>query len=452
MAKLSSATIRLVQKLNRMNKDGEYPIYIVVCFKGRLERSTGVSCLPRHWDSRREIIKNACPNAAVLNKILFDIKHKVIERKNEYEYNGKVYTPSMLLEECTVDFNGKSNVYSDVMYKLLDDRRLKKKTRNKYIYAYNKLCEYMHRSDFLVDEVTQGVTKDFIKALDISDGTIRDICSTIASVWNYAISRKLVDAADYPFSSFKFASKFKSGTRDYFLDVSHMKKLLEYWLDLCTIRNGKRWTYRDNAFENLGKRSSAEFSILWFLLMYKLNGSAPIEIAMLKCSDCKLIEINNQQYWAIDFRRQKSNAEVHVRLKRDIFSIIGVEHFIGRSTNGMLYPIVTDASGDVEKMHRASWKASETAIRHIRNAFKAINAATIQHNVDNHCNEPLVQYEKVVMYSARHSFSSHYINTPGSTINGLASLLARSPNSIATYIHQLTKDEEIAAMLECMPI
>jgi hypothetical protein len=33
MAKLSSASIRLVQKMNRKNKNGEYPIYIVVCFK-----------------------------------------------------------------------------------------------------------------------------------------------------------------------------------------------------------------------------------------------------------------------------------------------------------------------------------------------------------------------------------------------------------------------------------
>ena len=451
MSKLSSASIRLVQKLNRKNKNGEYPVYIVVCWRGRIEKSCGVSCLQKDWDSKREVIKPQCSNAPMLNKMLSDIKQRVIDRKNNYELNGRVYTSSMLLEECTIDFNGKSNVYSDVMYKLLDDRRLKKKTRNKYIYAYNKLCEYMHRSDFLVDEVTQGLVKDFIKALEISDGTIRDICSTIASVWNYAISRKLVDAADYPFSSFKFVSKFKSGTRDYFLDESHMKKLLEYWLDLCTIRNGKRWTYRDNAFENLGKRSSAEFSILWFLLMYKLNGSAPVEIAMLKCSDCKQIEINNQQYWAIDFRRQKTNAEVHVRLKRDIFSIIAIEHFIGRSTNGMLYPIVTKL-GDVEKMHRASWKASETAIRHIRNAFKAINAATIQHNVDNHCNEPLVKYEKVVMYTARHSAANHLLNSPNVSVRELASILARSPSSISVYIHQLKRNEDIARVTDNLPI
>ena len=111
--------------MNRKNKNGEYPIYIVVCFKGRLEKSTGVSCLSRYWDSKREVIKGQCPNAAVLNKMLSDIKNRVIERRNDYEYNGRVYTPSMLLEDCKVDYNGKSNVFIDVMDRLMNERRLR---------------------------------------------------------------------------------------------------------------------------------------------------------------------------------------------------------------------------------------------------------------------------------------------------------------------------------------
>lgn len=95
MVKLSTASVRLVQKKNRMNKVGEYPIYICVCFGGRVEKATGVSCLERHWDSRREVIKAACPNSAVLNKMLSDIKQRVIDRKNDFEYNGRVYTPSV---------------------------------------------------------------------------------------------------------------------------------------------------------------------------------------------------------------------------------------------------------------------------------------------------------------------------------------------------------------------
>ena len=52
MAKVSSATIRLVQKLNRKNKNGEYPLYIVVCYGGRIEKATKISCLPKFWDGK----------------------------------------------------------------------------------------------------------------------------------------------------------------------------------------------------------------------------------------------------------------------------------------------------------------------------------------------------------------------------------------------------------------
>ena len=451
MAKLSSASIRLVQKMNRKNKNGEFPIYIVVCFKGRLEKSTGVSCLSKYWDSKREVIKVGCPNAAVLNKMLSDIKNRVIERRNEFEYNERVYTPSMLLEDARMDYNGKSNVFIDVMDRLMNERRLKLKTRKRYTYAYKKICDYIGRKDFIIDELNLGFIKDFMRSLNVGDGTKRDICSCIASVWNYGISRKLVDGSDYPFDEFKFTTRYKNGERDYFLDKSHIRKLMDYWLDLVIVRNGKRWTYKDDAFDSLMKRNSKEFGILWFLLMYKFNGSAPIEVAMLRNENCRRISINNEDYWAIDFQRQKTKTDVHVRWKRDLFCIIGLEHFMGRSKNGMVYPIAINV-GDEEKMNRDSWKCSEKAIKWVREAFKEINEATIRKNVDDGCNEPLVECEKVVMYTARHSFACHYLFTPNASVSGLASLMARSPNTIATYIHQLTKDEDIAREVENMVI
>ena len=56
------------------------------------------------------------------------------------------------------------------------------------------------------------------------------------------------------------------------------------------------------------------------------------------------------------------------------------------------------------------------------------------------------------MYTARHSFACHYLKSPNASVSGLASLLSRSPNTIATYIHQLTKDSDIAKEVERMPI
>lgn len=35
MAKVNSATVRLVLKKNRKMRNGEYPVYLVVCYHGR---------------------------------------------------------------------------------------------------------------------------------------------------------------------------------------------------------------------------------------------------------------------------------------------------------------------------------------------------------------------------------------------------------------------------------
>ena len=442
MSRLSSASIRLVQKLNRRMSDGTYPIYIVVCWKGRVEKSTGVSCLVKDWDGKREIVKRSCSNSVVLNQMLYSVKNRVIERRNYFELGEKVYTASMLLEDCKVEYNGNSNIYKDVMNRLINDRRLGTSTRKRYGYAYGKLCEYIGRDDFIIDELNVGFIKDFCKWLSVSDCTKRDICSCIASCWNYAIDRKLCDVSDYPFNEFKFTQKFKDGVRDYCIDLINIKKLKEYWLDMVIERNGSRWSYRGDALDRLHKRTSKEFGICWFLACFYLNGSAPTDVARLRVEDCSRIMIDGKDYWKIEFKRKKTEAAVSVRLKRDIFSIILLEHFLGFSSDGYVYPIIGDAEGDA--IQRRVKKYGNIAIKWVREAFEVINRRTIESNVVNDVREPLVDVSKVVLYTARHSFASAYLNSEGATVRGAASLLARSPNTISVYIHQLQHDNEIA--------
>ena len=445
MAKLSSASIRLVQKMNRRMSDGSYPIYIVVCFHGRVEKSTGVSCLVRDWDSKREVVKRSCGNSVVLNQMLYSVKNRVIQRKNEFEFGEKAYTASMLLQDCVVDLNGKSNIYIDVMNRLMDERRLKDKTRKRYMYGYRKLCDYVGRNDFIIDELNLGFIKDFMGSLSVADSAKRDICACIASCWNYAISKRLVDAADYPFNEFKFTQKYKDAQRDYCIDLVNMKKLREYFLDMVIIRNGNRWTYVDGALERLQKRTSKEFGLCYFLAMYYLNGSAPTDVARLRVGDVSRIVIDGEDYYRVEFYRQKTHTSVSVRLKRNMFSIVLLEHFLGFSRNGYVYPVINWREGmSDEQVQKSIDKCGEKAIVWVRKAFEEINQRTIESNVMNHCQEPLVDVSKVVLYTARHSLASNYLNSPGATVRGCASLLSRSANTIACYIHSLSQDREIA--------
>lgn len=111
MTKVASATVRLVMKKSKVNDMGEHPIYLSVCFNGRKERSTGVFILERYWNPLREEIRKTCPNAPVLNKMINDMKQRVIEKRNKFEYEGKKYTASMLLEDSVQDLSASSNEF-----------------------------------------------------------------------------------------------------------------------------------------------------------------------------------------------------------------------------------------------------------------------------------------------------------------------------------------------------
>lgn len=446
MAKLSSASIRLVQKLNRQNRFGEYPIYVVVCWHGRLEKACGVSCLPKYWDAKREIIKASSPNAPVLNKTISDLKQKLIEARNAFEYEGRVYTPSMLFDAVRKPQNKLTNDFKSLYKRLVDERRLSKCSRKRYDYAFRKLVEFGGEDNFIIEELDLGYVKDFSHWLStkasVCDGTIKDIMSCISSVWNYAIAKRVVSADLFPFREFKFCQKYKRGQRDYCIDLINIRKLKEYFLDLVVVRNGNRWTYRDGALDRLHKRTSKEFALCWFLAMFYYNGSAPIDVAKLKVSDCSRIMIDGVDYWKLEFKRKKTKTSVSVRLKRDMFSIILLEHFLGYSKNGYVYPVLDVF--DEDKMVKQSGSFGVIALKWVRQAFQEINEATIVKNATEDCNEPLVEVDKVVLYSARHSFACAYLNSSGSSVRGLASLLSRSPNTISTYIHALTHDKDIA--------
>lgn len=444
--KVTSATVRLVIKKLKLNKNGESPIYLSVCFHGRLEKSTGISINPKFWDEKREIIKSSAPNAPVLNKMLQDMKNKVIERKNEFEYQKRVYTPSMLLQDIETDFNGASNVFKRVMDRLIEERRLRDGTVRGYTYTYRKLCEYLNRKDFIVDELVLGVVKDFATWLEknnIKINTIKKVLGCIAATWNYAIERKIVTGNDYPFNEFKYTLKYKEVPRDYYLEKSHIARLKEYWLNLVIERDGNRWHYREGAEDKLRNRCSKEFGILWFLLCYRYGGAAPADVAYLRPESFERVYVEGVDCWKITFRRKKTSVEVKYIVKRDIMSIISIEHFLGTSGH-FVYPILHWHEGITDKnLLDQAHKANEKAIKHIRNAFLDINEDIAKDNVRNGSDEPLIEVGKVVMYTARHSRASNYLDTPGATVSALASMMGRSSNTIATYVHRIQHNKEV---------
>ena len=453
--KVNSAVIKLVQKKNRQMKDGTYPVYIVVCFHGRIEKRTGVSCPLKYWDAKRECVKGTYPNYALLNSKLSKLKSRIVKKRDDFEYKGKKYTPALLLQDSDDDFDISENVFKVVMKKLITERRLKSGTVRGYDYTFKKLSEFLGRKDFIVDELVLGVVKDFATWLEkngIKMNTIKRVLCCVAAVWNFAIERKILPGDDYPFRVFKYSQRYREVPRDYYLEKSHIIRIKDFFLDLVIERSGNRWHYREGAYDRLHNRNSLEFALCWLLMMYKMNGISPADFAFLKITDCQRIIINGEEYWKIETKRKKTGRDVHIRLKRDVLTIVGFEHFLGL-TERYVYPILKYREGAEDKFYlEQSHRLSVAAVKKLREAFVKINEGIAQDNVENHANEPLIEPQRFTMYCVRHSFATQYLTTPGATVNGLASLLARSANTISTYVKQLTKDEEIADMVSLMPI
>lgn len=452
--KVLSASIRLVQKLNRPTKEGEFPIYITASFHGRVERATGISCTQKSWDEKREEIKKNCPNYLLLNKSLQDIKNKLIERRNIFEANGTSYNASMLfIDNYTT--NVKKDDYKALYEAIVEERRLRSNTIVRYRYSYTKLTEFLGKNDIKVSSLNASVLRKFCEWMvddGIQDGSIRTILATIASVWNYGIKNKILDRDSYPFEDFEFKRKYKEKARDYYIEPVNMKKLKDYFISMVVERNGSRWTYKDDAFERLHNRQSKEFALMWFLACYKFVGSAPADVALLKKENVSVFELDGKEYFRLQFNRIKTHSAVNCIVERDMFTIIILEHFMGATNGKYVYPIVMDENGDERTTMHCIHRLSGRVRPRIKEICREINQKTIESNVINDKREPLIDAEKVVLYTARHSFASHYINTPNATVGGLATLLARTPNNIATYIHSLTRNEDVIEMTKDMPI
>ena len=63
--------------------------------------------------------------------------------------------------------------------------------------------------------------------------------------------------------------------------ISPVVPLMDY-LDLVTVEEGSSWMFKPDAEQRLMKRNSLEFAVCFWLAMLKLNGSAPIDVALLR--------------------------------------------------------------------------------------------------------------------------------------------------------------------------
>ena len=266
--KVSIARIRLYLKEGKTLSDGTNPIMLMCSFNGRKEISTSYSCVPKYWDKKSECVKKGYPNWVMINHAIQQLKNEAIERRNEYERLGEVYTPQMILAPKKV-LSGHRNDLNGLICDYIAEKGLKENTAYNWKYLYHLISEF-DNDKVIVNQLTLDYVKRFIKWMQnekkLSDGVIKMVLSKAGAITNYAIEKGLMSADDYPFKEWKYSLKFKSASK---LDYIHWKTLdimKEMLLDDIIVRIPCHTTYTEVMVKTMLMFNQGE----WFLPV--LNG------------------------------------------------------------------------------------------------------------------------------------------------------------------------------------
>lgn len=470
--KVQSAVVRLVLRTNKVLANGEHPIMLRVNFGYMREKSTGYSCDVAHWDKKNQLVRKGVKNAALINQVITKYKDKVVARKLQYEMKGMGYTPDMLLEGFKEEEDIRSHVFADIMDRMLSERMPRTGTRAQYQYAFRQLSLTMGNMRFLVEDVTEKKIRVFVEQMleRVSEGTVHTACAKIAAVCNYAIDNNLLDPENYCFRRLKYAKLVRKANKTAYIDKANLMRMEQYYLRLVTedvdsSGTGATWRFKEGAVERIRDRRTLEFALAFWLAMLKLNGSAPIDVALLRAENFSVRSYADSQgvghrYYCFDFKRAKTGMPVRPRVECDRLSMAIFEPFVHSANlrEGYIFPI---AQNDRHTLRpNRSYEGIQNAIRHVAHSTlqkMKVVCVEINHEVEelNRATgqqRPLINIAELSCYNMRHSFAMAYLSTPGANINALASLMARSPNSIGTYITQLHHDYDLIASVADMGI
>lgn len=440
--KVQIAVVKLVLRTNKTLADGSHPIMLRCSFNGRKEVSTSYSCPLKFWDKRNECIKKGFPNYLTINSIITKQKMEAIERRDEYERLGIAYTPSMVLSSKEVLSAPKNDLRG-----LIDQytKSVSSSTRRVWNSFFNSFKEYLGRDNICVNEISLETIKGYAKHLEskMKDSTIKMTLSKLAAILKYAVEEGIIDES--PFKRFNYGKRYKLDSSTDYVHYRSIEVMKEMFLDEVIVRTSDTtWTYNDAAIEQLLNRKSDLFARYFYLCGILFCGLAPIDLCQLKVKDLLVKDINGEDYYSWDGKRQKTHMSVKIRIKvHCMYSQVMINTMLMFRRGTYFLPILDGCENeDSLKIYKkvSNWLSNNR--KKLRKWVKEVNAEIIRRNVENHSDIPLIK-EDISYYSYRHSYSQMYL-AKGGNVLALATILGRSMDTISTYVEQLSEEADLA--------
>lgn len=282
------------------------------------------------------------------------------------------------------------------------------------------------------------------------NGYITNVLRQISAVWNYAISKRLVSRDDYPLGEdHPFYKKYRPDSNPTALTQLQVEVIINYFIDtyyvvdITDIINYK--IYPIPEYVDYKEVYSYWFCLNIWLTMYYLQGLSPVDILKLKRSQVSIaINDDGKKYFKIKgIHRSKTNVYVPIVVEYNDMTHLLLSPYINRETDSeWLYPFF-DRPSNRPTDPNCTKNFLSTASKNLKRIWKRINNFAEQRKVKDWVPIP----NETTLYSARHSFATHFINNSGD-IAALATLLGRSVQNISVYVKQLTGDEYILKQRE----
>ena len=252
----------------RPKKDNTFPIMLRLTKSGKRKYvSLGISVKEKDWDFKKNQPKKSCPDREAIVKLISDKVSAYNSLIMELTAKQQEFTMSSLVQMIENKIAVKT--VSEMYDYLIDEFRRTDHLGTMSVYQQSKssLTKFNRTLDIPFSDIgCQWLERyeKWLKGRNIKDTTISILFRTLRSVFNRALSMKLIKQDIYPFNDFK-VSKFDVRTKKRAVTKEDVKKIMS--LDLS------------------GERLYMQLARDIFLFSYFGAGINFSDIALLRYSD-----------------------------------------------------------------------------------------------------------------------------------------------------------------------
>lgn len=454
------AKISIKHYTSKVLSDYTSPVMISICKDGKRKYvSTGISCLPSDWDSKKNELKKSVKNAKAMNLIIRQKYNAIVSKELELIAQGYSYSIDDLINSIKTD-NSNKLLLSDLLEKYISFKKSKHATIVSYQYTLSILKEYnvTHINDINVDVIDNIIYNSGLK-----DTSIRLIVDNIKALMNFAVKNKLIK--ENPIKGYNGSKKMNFQTKKralsyeeisqieynyvskYFLtkeQIDSIKSMNQEQID--SINDKDLREYYTNIIDGKINIYSESFAVGLFLLSYNMQGLALVDLLSLKKSDFQLYNYSNKsalqdnllnpqskQYFRVETKRNKTGKNVTIFIPIDQFmmfcNIIFNGHFNPDSieNDDYFFPVFNEKMDEIE-----IFKKKQILQVMLNRKLKSF-AKKVGINSD------------ITFYTARHSFAS-VLNWNGINPSLIAQMMGRDVADIQVYLKQFNDNQIIESL------